>query len=87
MRELKEELNLDVNRAEIVHLRSYLNERLQTYRHAFYVKKKVPVSAVTLNEGAGFGWISLEKVFLYDLSDKVRDDLLFFVQQEHDRLV
>ncbi len=81
VRELKEELRLEIRETELIHLRSYLNEKLQTHRHVFYIKKAVPVADITLGEGAGFGWISLERVFDYDLTDKVREDLTYFVEQ------
>lgn len=82
VRELKEELAIDIAESALVHLRSYLNEKLQTHRHVFYVESTLSPSMMTLGEGAGFGWISLEKVFSYDLTDKVREDLTFFVESK-----
>lgn len=82
VRELKEELAITIAESELIPLRSYLNEKLQTYRHVFYVESALPKSAMTLGEGAGFDWVSLTEAFSYDLTDKVRDDLTFFVQQQ-----
>ncbi|HQU07471.1 MAG TPA: NUDIX domain-containing protein [Candidatus Paceibacterota bacterium] len=81
LRELREELGVEVDTEKVVHLRSYLNEEPKTDRHVFYTTKSVSVSALVLNEGAGFGWISLGNVFSYDLSDYTRSDLEFFVTQ------
>lgn len=82
VRELKEELEIDIPESAVTLLRSYLNEKLQTMRHVFYVESDLPKSAMTLHEGAGFDWVSLSKVFEYDLTDRVRDDLTFFVQNK-----
>lgn len=82
VRELKEELNIDIPEYSVIELRSYLNEKLQTMRHVFYVESRIPKSAMILGEGAGFDWIPLEVVFGYDLTDKAREDLEFFVQEK-----
>ena len=80
VRELKEELEITIPESAAIPLRSYLNEKLQTMRHVFYVESDLPKSAMVLHEGAGFDWIPLDKVMSCDLTDKVRDDLTFFVQ-------
>jgi len=82
VRELKEELSIDIPESSLVPLRSYLNEKLQTMRHVFYVESEIPKSAMTLHEGAGFDWVPLSKVFEYDLTDRARDDLMFFMKQK-----
>lgn len=82
IRELKEELNITVPESSIVSLRSYMNEKLQTMRHVFYVESTLPKSEMTLHEGAGFDWVSLKDVFSYDLTDKAREDLMFFVESK-----
>ena len=81
VRELKEELAIDIKESQLIPLRSYLNEKLQTYRHVFYVLSALPKSEMTLGEGAGFDWVPLETVFSFDLTDKVRDDLTYFIEK------
>ncbi len=79
VRELKEELEITIPESAVIPLRSYLNEKLQTMRHVFYALSDLRKSAMTLHEGAGFDWVPLSKAFEYDLTDRVRDDLEFFV--------
>ncbi len=82
VRELKEELDITIPESSVITLRSYLNEKLQTMRHVFYVESTLPKSTMTLGEGADFDWIPIENVFSYDLTDKVREDLTFFVEKK-----
>jgi 8-oxo-dGTP pyrophosphatase MutT (NUDIX family) len=81
VREMKEELNIELPETSVIPLRSYLNEKLQTLRHVFYMESDLEKSQMTLGEGAGFDWIPLESVFTYDLTDKAREDLQFFLTQ------
>ncbi len=84
-RELKEELSIFVPESSVIPLRSYLNEKLQTLRHVFYVKSSLQKSEMVLGEGADFDWVPLETVFEYDLTDKAREDLSFFIAEKYDR--
>ena len=83
VRELREELEVRVLESDLIPFRSYMNEKLKTMRHVFYVTSKIPKSDMVLHEGADFDWIPLENVFSYDLTDKVRDDLTFFIEENH----
>jgi len=82
VRELKEELDISIPESSVVFLRSYLNEKLQTHRHVFYVESNLPASEMTLGEGAGFEWIPLDTVFTYDLTDKAKEDLQYFLEKK-----
>lgn len=81
IREMKEELDIDIPESSVIPLRSYLNEKLQTYRHVFYVESHLDKSEMTLGEGADFDWVPLEKAFAYDLTDKSLEDLQFFLEK------
>ncbi len=78
-RELKEELNVEVSENEIIPLCDYYNEEFGTYRWVFFVESDLPKSRMRLNEGAGFDWIPLGRVFEYDLSEKPGKDLEAFI--------
>lgn len=80
IREIKEELGVDLQEEYILPLRDYLNEKRGTWRYVFYVKSDLEKSKMTLGEGADFDWIPLDDVFEYDLTDKTREDLQFFLK-------
>jgi 8-oxo-dGTP diphosphatase len=78
-RELQEELGIAVAPDEVVPLCNYFNEERSTHRHSFYIVSEKRKDEMVLGEGAGLDWIPLEKVFEYDLTDKVRNDLRTFL--------
>lgn len=80
VRELKEELHINVDEKDVINLCDYLNEELQTYRHVFYVESDLELTDMTLGEGAGFDWVSLESIFEKDLTDKTEKDLKYFLE-------
>lgn len=79
-REVKEELDVDVSEGSVKTLCHYLNEELQTYRYVFFAESELEKSEMRLGEGAGYDWILLDEVFVYDLTEKTRLDLEKFVQ-------
>lgn len=80
IRELKEEIGFNVSPEEVKELRDYLNIKLNTHRYIFFIESLLTdTSKLVLGEGAGFQWIPLEKVFEYDLTEKTRKDLKFFL--------
>ena len=81
VRELKEELDIDLTENEIVPLCDYFNEKRGIWRYVFYVRSEIDKSQVKLGEGADLDWISLDKVFEYDLTGKTRRDIKFFINQ------
>ncbi len=80
VRELEEELGIKIPEEKIVPLCDYLNEELQTYRYVFFVESDLGKSQMQLSEGEGFDWISLDKVFEYDLTEKSVKDLKLFLR-------
>lgn len=80
IREVKEELSINIKESEIAPLRMYFNKERQTHRHTFFVSSVLDKSAMTLGEGADFDWVSVDEMFSYDLTDKVREDLEFFMR-------
>lgn len=81
VRELNEEIGLKVPQKDVIYLRDYLNTVMARHRHVFYVISDVPIAELTLGEGAGFEWIALNRVNEYDLTDKTKEDLEFFMQK------
>ncbi|MCX6761976.1 MAG: NUDIX domain-containing protein [Candidatus Moranbacteria bacterium] len=81
-REMKEELNIEISEDRVIYLCDYLNEELNIYRHIFYVESDLRKDEMKLGEGADFEWVSLEKVFSYDLTEKTVKDLKFFVKNK-----
>lgn len=79
VREVKEELNIDVDINKVKELCNYYNEELETYRYVFFVESELDKSEMKLGEGAGFDWVPIEKVFEYDLTDKTKIDLEIFI--------
>lgn len=80
LRELHEEIGLSLGPGEVGLYREYLNVELDTYRYAFYGVSEVTKDELVLGEGAGFDWIPSDKLSEYDLTEKTREDLAFFVE-------
>ncbi len=81
IRELKEELNINIKKNQLRKLCDYLNEQRGTWRHVFFIESDLEKSAMRLGEGADFDWIPLAKVFEYNLTDKTRKDLATFCKK------
>lgn len=80
IREMKEELGIDILEDELQLLCEYYNEEQNTYRYVYFVNKDIEKLRLTLNEGEAYEWIQIEKVFDYDLTDKTHRDLKLFVR-------
>ena len=81
IREVREEIGLTLSRDQVIPLRDYLNTELNTYRYVFYARSTVDRAALVLGEGAGFDWVPLAKLDEYDLTEKSREDLQFFLSR------
>ena len=79
IRELKEELNIDVAKSNVISLCDYLNEELNTYRYVFFVKSDLSKEEMTLGEGAGFDWVPISELDKYDLTEKTKIDIDVFL--------
>lgn len=79
-REVKEELNVQIDDSDVKMLCDYLNEELQTYRYVFYATSNLGKDEMTLSEGADFDWIALDELDKYDLTDKTKEDLKTFIE-------
>lgn len=79
IREIQEELGVQLQESEVIPLCDYFNEEQNEWRYVFYVVSEKLKSEMVLREGADFDWIPLEKVFEYDLSDKSDQDLRTFL--------
>ena len=77
VRELREEIGLSIAPDAAVPLRVY---RLKSgaVRAVFYLHATVPISELTLGEGADMRWIGLDELDRYDLTEATEDDLQFF---------
>ena len=81
LRELKEELDIDIPKNKLIFLREYYQGKHGVYHYIFYVETDLPKSAMTLGEGADFDWFPVDKVFDLDLSSYARDDLKYFFKK------
>lgn len=75
IREMYEELGVRLLENEIIPLCDYENIKRNTHRYVFYVVSEKKKIEMVLGEGADFDWVSLDKVFDYDLTDKTVRDL------------
>lgn len=80
VRELKEELEIEIPEADINSLCDYFNKELQTYRYVFFIESNMEKSQMRLSEGEDFDWISIDQVFEYDLTEKTAKDLKTFLR-------
>jgi mutator protein MutT len=81
VREIKEELDLNVAPEDLISVCDYLNEEFDTYRYVFFVQSEIRKDELTLGEGAGFDWVSLDRLDQYDLTDKTIKDLEIFTDK------
>lgn len=81
VREIEEELSVRLDVKEVMPLRDDFNQERDTHRHVFYAKSELEKSEMILGEGADFEWVPLSRVFEFDLTDKVADDLRFFLER------
>ena len=79
VREMKEELGIEISMDRLIPLCDYLNEEFDTWRYVFYVESDLQKSQMKLGEGAGFDWVPLEKIFEYDLTEKTERDIKTFL--------
>jgi len=81
-REIREELGIDLDDSEINYLCDYFNEEFKVHRYVFFVEKNVSIEEINLMEGKSIKRIKLEDVFNYNLTDKTRKDLLYFLDRK-----
>lgn len=79
-RELEEETGIKANKEDLMPLVNYFNDKLKTHRYVFFVEKWIPKSDINLTEGKDCEWISLDKVFDYNLTEKTEQDLKTFLR-------
>ncbi len=78
VRELGEEIEYGIRPEEAVPL---LERTYDGVRHSiFYVLADVAPSELRLHEGAGFGWIPIDRLPGYDLSVLAREAIALFVR-------
>lgn len=82
MREIKEELSIDIAEDDVIALTDYLNVELDTYRNVFYVESNLPKSKMKLGEGKDFDWIPLSNLGNYNLTAMTKDDLELFISKQ-----
>lgn len=79
IREIGEELSIKIPAENIISLCDYFNKELQTHRFVFYAYSQLSKSEMKLNEGEDFDWIPTAKIFDYELSEKTKKDLTYFL--------
>jgi 8-oxo-dGTP diphosphatase len=78
LRELKEEIGLQLREGEARYLREYPDAASGIHRAVFYAQSTVREDELVLGEGAGFKWIALTELDRFDLTENTRDDLAYF---------
>ncbi len=81
IRELKEELGIVVNRDEMKSVVDYYDPERSKWHYTYYVESDLKKSQMNLSEGEDFDWISVKKVFDYDLVESARHDLITFLKK------
>jgi len=80
-REMREELGIALQLAQITYLRSYVNHDVGRQRHIFYAAWPSTDDAFALTEGDGYRWFTLDEALLLpDLMSYARDDILYFCE-------
>ena len=79
IRELHEEIGLQVAPHRVTYLRDYARTTVAQHRAVFYALSDVPAERLTLGEGAGRAWIALAEISNFDLTAATREDLEYFV--------
>ncbi len=80
IREIKEELNIDLILSQLKIYREYFNEEHQSQRYVYLFETELTKNEMKLGEGADFDWIPLDKVLGYDLTIWTRHDLEDFIK-------
>jgi 8-oxo-dGTP diphosphatase len=81
LRELREEIGLDLQPHELQRLREYVVTERQQYHVVFYAEKAVPLDKLVLGEGAGFAWVALTEVANLPMNKYARDDVRYFANK------
>ncbi len=79
VRELHEEIGLQVEPHRVTYLRDYARTTVAQHRAVFYALSDVPSERLRLGEGAGLAWIALDEISKLDLTEPTREDLEYFV--------
>lgn len=82
LREVKEELSIDILKENVRELCDYFNNELNTYRYVFFAESNIEKQKMRLTEGEDFDWIPMNKVFEYNLTEKTRRDLNTFLNRQ-----
>jgi 8-oxo-dGTP diphosphatase len=83
VRELEEEIGLSAKSTDVIHLCEYMNVEFSTYRIVFYLIAHISEEQLVLGEGAGFGWVPLDEIDQYDLTDKTLIDIEYFINMNN----
>jgi len=81
IREMHEELGIHILPDEVKILRDYVNDEFGTHRYVFFMESELPKEEMQLGEGADFDWIPLKKVLEYDITEKTRGDMEYFISK------
>ncbi len=77
---MKEEINFTPTADNIHFLRHYPYPEAHGDFYIFYSLSEDPIETLTLNEGADFQWIPLDRIPTLALADYARKDLEFFIK-------
>ncbi len=83
IREMKEELGIDLVEPDVKLLREYVHPEHQTQRYVFMVKTDLSGKEIRLTEGDGYTWMSLQQaVNKSDVIPQTKQDLEYFINNK-----
>lgn len=77
IRELGEELGINIKKETISELTNYFNPDFNVHRYVFYTTMNEQ-TIFTLNEGERFEWFDFSKAMDLEITNRTRDDLILF---------
>jgi len=80
VREIKEELAVDISNYQIIPFLDYFNSHRGLWRYVFKIEFDLNKNQMTLGEGQGFNWVPVNEVLGLNLTDKTRQDFEIFIK-------
>jgi 8-oxo-dGTP diphosphatase len=80
VRELQEELGVDVSQVHFSPFRDYLHEKQMVWRYVYSAEFLLEKSQMTLGEGESFDWVPFDDVSKLDITENTRLDVEYFLR-------
>lgn len=79
IREIREELNIELGPNDFRPLFSYQHKENGVFRNVYLITSLNEKLQLVISEGQGYAWVPVNKVFTYDLTPAARADLERFL--------